>query len=132
MDCDNGFAEIDGETNQSFTPTESGNYAVEVTQNGCSDISACNSVIIVGVSKHLLSEEIKIYPNPTSGNFSIDLENVSDMTELSIRDIHGRLVYSENIENKNLVDIKLDHSAGIYLLTLKSEKGIIVRKIVKE
>jgi sugar lactone lactonase YvrE len=132
LDCGNDFEEIDGETSQSFAPTASGNYAVEVTENGCVAISSCYWVIIAGVKNYLLAENVKVFPNPTAGSFSIDLENVTGLTELSIRDIHGRLVYIENIENKKQVEVSLNQSAGVYFLTLKSEKGIIVRKIVKE
>ena len=41
IDCDNGNAAITGETAQTFDPTASGNYAVVVTLNGCTDTSAC-------------------------------------------------------------------------------------------
>ena len=33
-----------GETNQIFSPTSNGSYAVEVTQNGCTAISSCYTV----------------------------------------------------------------------------------------
>ena len=45
LDCDDNFSPIEGETAQSFTPTVSGNYAVEITENGtCVDTSACYTV----------------------------------------------------------------------------------------
>src|SRR5690606_30664108 len=44
IDCDNGNVSISGETNQSFTATGNGNYAVEVTQNGCTATSLCTMV----------------------------------------------------------------------------------------
>ncbi len=44
VDCDNNLTLIPGETNQSFTPTTAGNYAVIVTLNGCSNISSCSFV----------------------------------------------------------------------------------------
>ncbi|HNW70239.1 MAG TPA: kelch repeat-containing protein [Bacteroidales bacterium] len=46
LDCDNGFAVIPNDTNQSYTPAGSGNYAVIVTQNSCSDTSVCTAVDI--------------------------------------------------------------------------------------
>lgn len=44
VDCDNNFTLIPGETNQSYTATTAGNYAVMVTVNGCSDISSCSFI----------------------------------------------------------------------------------------
>ena len=44
LDCDNNYAVISGETNQVFTATASGNYAVEITTQGCVpviDTSTC-------------------------------------------------------------------------------------------
>ncbi len=46
LDCDNGFAVLPNDTNQSYSPVVSGNYAVIVTQNPCSDTSACTAVDI--------------------------------------------------------------------------------------
>ena len=40
LNC-NGFIAVSGQTNQSFTATTVGSYAVMITQNGCSDTSAC-------------------------------------------------------------------------------------------
>ncbi len=44
----NGYSIISGQVSQSYTATVSGSYAVIVTQNGCSDTSACYSVYIGG------------------------------------------------------------------------------------
>lgn len=40
LDCNNNFAPIPGATSASFTPTLTGNYAVEI-YNGCFDTSSC-------------------------------------------------------------------------------------------
>lgn len=51
LDCDNNYAIINGETNQSYTPAVTGNYAVEVTMNGCADTSACFFVDYTGLEE---------------------------------------------------------------------------------
>jgi hypothetical protein len=51
LDCDNNYAVINGETNQSYTPVVTGNYAVEVTLNGCVDTSACFLVDYTGIEE---------------------------------------------------------------------------------
>jgi hypothetical protein len=48
LDCDNSYAVIPGETNQSYTPAGGGNYAVEVTDGACTDTSACQWVCYPG------------------------------------------------------------------------------------
>ena len=55
LDCDNNYSVIDGATDRFFTPTTTGNYAVIITENGCSDTSDCKNVSIVTINKTRLS-----------------------------------------------------------------------------
>ena len=48
---------INGEINQSYTPAVTGNYAVEVTLNGCIDTSACFLVAYTGLEEIIQSEK---------------------------------------------------------------------------
>ncbi len=41
VDCNNNNAPINGATNATYTPTVSGRYGVNVTQNGCTEFSGC-------------------------------------------------------------------------------------------
>lgn len=56
IDCSNN-SPIAGATNQSFTATVNGNYAVEVSENGCSATSACESINFIGISELNPSEK---------------------------------------------------------------------------
>ncbi len=47
IDCNNGNLPIDGETNQSFTPTVSGSFAVVINDGICTDTSACFTITII-------------------------------------------------------------------------------------
>lgn len=47
IDCDNNNILIPGETGQSFTATETGNYAVIITDGSCIDTSDCVEVTVV-------------------------------------------------------------------------------------
>ena len=62
---------INGETNQSFIATNNGNYAVAVTQNGCTDTSSCELVINVGINE--ISSNINVHPNPTNDLITLDI-----------------------------------------------------------
>ena len=46
VDCDNANAPISGETNQTFAPTVSGNYACILSTNGCESTSACAAITL--------------------------------------------------------------------------------------
>ncbi len=49
VDCNNYFILINDETSQTFIATSNGSYAVIVTENGCSDTSACFIINQVGI-----------------------------------------------------------------------------------
>jgi hypothetical protein len=57
LDCDNNYAVINGETNQSYTPAITGNYAVEVTLNGCVDTSTCFLVDYTDIEELIQNEK---------------------------------------------------------------------------
>ena len=61
IDCDDE-SNIVGETNQSFTPAVTGNYAVIVNVNGCSNTSECRLVDFTGINElnNTLKQLIKI------------------------------------------------------------------------
>ncbi len=65
VDCNNGFIPLPGDTNQTFTPSQSGNYAVIVTYQGCTDTSAC---VYISISTDIPGMDdsgiIQIFPNP--------------------------------------------------------------------
>jgi Secretion system C-terminal sorting domain len=62
---------LTGETNQTITPTQNGDYTVIVTSSdsGCSNISAIYTYIITGL-KELSNFGVNIYPNPVRDNLN--------------------------------------------------------------
>jgi PKD repeat protein len=72
LDCNNGNAIIPGETNQTYIPASSGNYAVVVSKNGCTDTSAC--VNFCNIDAYYLFNDNGngnyTFTNATSGNYT--------------------------------------------------------------
>ena len=126
LDCDNSFSEIVGEVNQFYTPATTGNYAVEVTQGNCVDTSVCLLVDFTGISE-LNSDQINIYPNPSSGNFSIDYDG--ELKEIEIMDVLGWVIEA----NIKIGSGKVDASAlnsGKYLVRIVTENGVLIKGII--
>ena len=94
LDCDNGNTPIVGEISQSYTPTITGNYAVAVTLNGCTDTSACVLVDFTGLES-LNNADFTIYPNPGNGIFNVKFSNNGDY-DVDVFDVSGKLVYHIN------------------------------------
>ncbi len=111
---------ISGETNQDFTPASSGNYAVEVTENGCVDTSACENVTVVGINNLQEQLSIKVYPNPSSGNFTIEFSELGE-NHIIIYNNLGQVVYNK-IRSEDKVQIRLkDLAAGIYHININHQ-----------
>jgi len=133
LDCDAVFAPLGiGDTLKSFTATKNGNYAVEITKNGCVDTLACYSITNVGVKNIAESKNnFSIYPNPTNNKITID-GVTSQNTTLSIKNIVGELVFQTQLNNaKNEIDIS-NFSKGIYIVKIESSQGIMQQKLIKE
>jgi hypothetical protein len=70
----------------------------------------------------------KLYPNPASSYLTIESGYVDDAV-IEMYNISGSLVYSGKIsEGSNMIDIK-NYPAGIYMVKLQTETGVISYKI---
>ncbi|UKN02340.1 T9SS type A sorting domain-containing protein [Paracrocinitomix mangrovi] len=125
LDCDNAYAQISGETNVSFSAI-TGNFAVEITANGCTDTSACTAIDISGLSEEY-EHNFKMYPNPTNGVFTIDLGSISKKFDVVIYNALGEVVYKESFNNVDKSVIDLSAYLGLFVVELIDESGTINR-----
>ncbi|MFT5253223.1 MAG: hypothetical protein ACI87N_002253 [Flavobacteriales bacterium] len=132
LDCTNNYAIIPNEIQQSFSPNSNGSYAVEISENGCVDTSACRVISAVGILENNFVNEFKIYPNPTNGNFSIDLCDNHNTIKVKMTDLNGRLIQSKEYHNTYLLNMTIDEPAGVYLLIIESNNKKAVIRLVKE
>lgn len=133
LDCDNNYSLIPGETNQSFTAGAFGNYAVEISENGCIDTSTCQVLVPLGVIEQSFKDELVVVPNPNSGTFSIEFTNPQDHILLQIYSLLGKEVLNEIHCNTSLIPINLKEFSGVYMIKLSDNKGNeTVVKVVKE
>lgn len=130
LDCDNSYAFISGETNQSFTATTTGNYAVEITFNSCVDTSACENIVVSGIDEkttHLAT----IYPNPTKDFINIVLTNTTSTYTLT--NIEGKILLENNLVNQKTIQIDLtNYPKGLYLLKVTNNDNSQTFKINKQ
>ncbi|MDH4471717.1 MAG: T9SS type A sorting domain-containing protein [Fluviicola sp.] len=95
---------IAGATQQSYTVTETGLYAVQVTIGACMVESACEFVDWNAL-EDLTSANILIYPNPATDYFTLDIPQNEGM-KLTLYDVAGRKVMEQTIDvNQEQVDV---------------------------
>jgi Secretion system C-terminal sorting domain len=83
------------------------------------------------------TKDVKIYPNPTNGQFSVQLQGISgEKVNIQIINSNGRMVEQKTIgvtakAGTMLVPFNLNNQpAGIYLVKVESADGIQTGKIV--
>jgi hypothetical protein len=138
LDCDNGNVEIEGATAQSFTPSESGNYAVEITDNGCKTISDCAFVESTVTQNCLNLDGVDDYVD--YGNYAATNFGGSDFTiefQIMYPDSTGYtpVVAKRDIcEASNFWNVAIDYDGHLFLeingydFLLKSTNDVISKK----
>ena len=128
---------IAGATKSSYTAKTAGNYRVVVTRTstGCKKTSAATKVTVIacadGIAK-LPDDKIKVFPNPSSGDFHISLPVVTEKISLLIFDNTGNLVETKDLVSKE-ISFGGSLKPGIYLVQLRNTNKILFEeKIVKE
>ncbi len=129
IDCNNGNLPIAGQTNQTFTATLNGSYAVIVSQNSCSDTSSCYVILNTGLVGNNAEMGFSIFPNPSSGIFIIKNENLKIKT-VEVYNLVGEKVLKSEINNPTSAIDLSDQPNGIYFINVKTEEKSFTQKII--
>jgi uncharacterized repeat protein (TIGR01451 family) len=88
----------------------------------------------VGVNENeVRNENYTLYPNPNSGIFNLQFENLTGKALIEVYNITGQLVFSEVLNNSIIKTIDLSkQSKGIYLVKVKTDSYSSSEKIVVE
>lgn len=87
---------------------------------------------VTGSPEHLISN-VEVYPNPTNGMLNIEID-ASGIHELKVLDLLGNIV-QDNSWLANGASYGMDLSGlakGTYILSIRSEKDLIIRKVLLE
>lgn len=123
---------IENATNASFTPTETGNYAVVVTQNGCSATSAPIFIRYIGQNQQAHDILYDFYPNPMFQTLNIDLNIKYIEGDIKLFHITGKQVFAKTIKDQRHVAIDVnDLEQGIYFLEVTLDGIPTTTKLVK-
>jgi hypothetical protein len=96
------------------------------TGAGCSSTSANYYVNNVGISDITGTDIFQLYPNPSNGKFTLQMQQYSG-TEVMIHDILGHLVYQKQMAaEKENIDLS-NAAGGTYYLTIRN--GELTRSV---
>ncbi|MFM2224063.1 MAG: hypothetical protein RJA07_265 [Bacteroidota bacterium] len=121
-------------------PTSTTTYVVTgIDANGCSSTDdVVVYVLSTGIDEISSAIDLKIYPNPFQQNTSIEF-NLTEMKDVKILllNVQGQLLNTLMDENKVIGSHKLSLNAeglaaGQYILFIKTNDGMVVKKIIKQ
>jgi Leucine-rich repeat (LRR) protein len=128
INCTTGTA-IVGANTQTFNPTQSGSYSVVIDFGGCVDTSNCYYFSPIGINE-INANNINIQPNPFNTELKITLDkNYNGVLE--VYNTIGALIYSEKLQGRNVTLNTSNWNAGVYILKVATNDGVVVKKVVK-
>lgn len=119
-----------GATSNVYYATTPGGYKVitTYTATGCSKLSATYSIIqTCREDESSMEESMSVYPNPTSGGFTLDLNLGVDNAEtayINVYNLVGDVVYTTTASvNNGAVEefINLEVAGGVYLVKVTTD-----------
>jgi hypothetical protein len=114
------------------SPSVTTTYSVVGTTSVCGasasvvqNVSACT-----GMNEVAASVGMKIWPNPNNGSFTVYSDIIA--SEILVTDVLGKRIYSVKPNSGSVsIDIR-SFDQGIYFVTVKTDKGTTITKVIKE
>jgi hypothetical protein len=120
--------ELAGATSSVYEAGESGNYAVRVSREGCSQLSQTVVITILqplGVET-VGTEEFRVFPNPNRGDFEISLPTGWEKADIELVDVIGRSLPMNRMGNQ----LRVEAVSGIYWLRVKLAEKELSKRVV--
>lgn len=130
IDCATNEA-ISGEIGQSFEPTSSGEYAVEISNTSCTITTDCFSVTPVNTVELNALNQMKVFPNPSTGYFFLNFPDNQKKFEVEILDMFGRRIWSKTYSHDKVVEVDFDGTPGLYSVLIRSGSERYAQPLIK-
>lgn len=86
-----------------------------------------------GISELALLRNIKVYPNPSAGQFTISMDDISDLEQIMLTDIYGRKVFDQRSSFAKQTAVDLTNvNPGLYLMKIKIGSELYTEKVIVE
>jgi hypothetical protein len=84
--------------------------------------------MVVGI--HDIEQQVSIYPNPTSGDVTLDLSGLNART-VELFSMSGQLLNTVVPTDETMTLSLNQYAAGIYFVRIHSDKAVTTQKIIK-
>lgn len=116
-----------------------GTYTVTVTHKGTLNSSLQNySLIVSGPQINLDAEQfvankssINVFPNPTSNVLNFDASDFTEISQVQIIDLSGKIINTNFNLNQKSIDVS-NLQTGVYFIKFTTNNEIITKKFIKK
>ena len=77
------------------------------------------------------SGEVNLFPNPATNEITIQMDGTG-YSSFAVTNIMGKVMLQQNISGEETTVNVRELAPAIYFITLRGEKGILVKRFVKE
>lgn len=123
-------------------PVAGQQYTITVSHKGTLVNNSQNYALVItgidsdnmGTQEAAVKNEITLYPNPVAEELNIKLDTSLNNALVRIFNPMGQIVYQENfklLDNLQTIDFR-SVPAGIYMVYIKSDEGIVTKKVIKK
>jgi hypothetical protein len=85
----------------------------------------------LGLAENDVNQVVTVYPNPTSGAFTIDLKNQYQQVDVEIYDVLGKCIHQEHYVDVREIHSIIDSNSGMYFIKIKHEEKAQWFKLMK-
>jgi tartrate dehydratase alpha subunit/fumarate hydratase class I-like protein len=122
---------IAGATNQTYTPTQTGTYKVQVKADDCvSEFSTEQALVVTGIEDATAS--IELYPNPVTDWLTITLGEEGSLKEVKIYNLTGQQLAVQVTTSNSVRFNVVGYGKGIYLAKVQAGEVLKVIKFMKD
>lgn len=76
-----------------------------------------------GVVENTFTDKFVFSPNPTTGNFAVEFDNIQENLTVRLLSIAGQVIEINNFRNTNLIHLDINHPPGAYILEMTDADG---------
>ncbi|HPR33493.1 MAG TPA: T9SS type A sorting domain-containing protein, partial [Prolixibacteraceae bacterium] len=129
-----GFHAMSNSTMSAYITTD-GTFCDMAIESQTVEQSKVKSLLIKTNSNELSSAEdkksVKVFPNPSNGNFAIEIKNFESCTDVRVFNLLGEKVYQSSAKSTSNHVINLPEiTMGIYLVKVSNGKEQFIKKII--
>lgn len=135
-------SDIDGEATNDFSGIsvsmpDSISIAIGATRNYGNGTYAGHTRVYsyftsASVIENSFNDAVRVYPNPTTGDFSINLGANYNEATVIVRNPFGQIILKKAYSDSNLLKLKIPGDAGVYFVEVISNDKKVIIKLMKE